>query len=362
MPSAVEQPGQRIEGYGNYGLALWKSIFLVGSSINNAGLDLFGSYSLAIFRNDVGIIIQIIIILLFIFGGIGYTCIYDIHKKVEQKFWTTVSRISRKHGWKDVSHRVEIYQISVLTKVCLWMSLIMSLSSIGVTYITEYASWAMKNNNETIKALLSADSRSDLFNGSYFNQNFYIFFSALSTRSAGFSTVDCDYLQDATKWLFIILMFIGTSPSSTGGGIRTTTLAVGCKTIGQKMRNSDDPKLFKRRISKRKSIESFQIFSIAAILIFISSILVLVFEETPLNSTAYSEFSTTNIIFEISSAFGTTGLSGGITQQLNPFSMLIIMIVMFVGQLGITNTITTFSSKYSTRKVNSFPELELVIG
>ncbi len=360
--SAIEQPGNRIQGYHNYGLALWKSIFLVGSSINNAGLDLFGSYSLAIFRNDVGILVQIIIILLFTFGGIGYTCVYDIHKKTSENFWRLISKIGRHYGWKDMSYKIEPYRISILTKICLWMALTIGISSIGITYITEYASWGMKNNNDKIQSLLSQDSLKNVFNNSIFSQNFYIFFSALSTRSAGFTTVDCNYLQDATKWLFIILMFIGTSPSSTGGGIRTTTLAIGFKTIIQRMKNGDDPSLFKRRISKTKSIESFQIFSISAILIFIATILVLVFDNDQLNTQQNAVISTTNVIFELSSSFGTTGLSAGVTNSLNWFSMLIIMIIMFVGQLGITNTITAFSSKYSTRKVNSFPDLELVLG
>lgn len=350
--SAVEIEGTRIEGYNDYGIALWKGLFLSCSSINNAGFDLFGSYSIAIFRNGVGIIIQLMILFLFIFGGIGYICIYDIHRIISIKFWRNKTRLYEKIFKTKFIYSNMDKRISVTTKVCLWSALIVGFSSIVISFFSEYVSTQF-NENTTI-SLVSEESLKTYFDNSWFNTNFSILFNSLSTRSAGYSTINCDQLQASTKWIFIVLMYIGTSPASTGGGIRTTTLAVIIKAFSQKITNIDNPQIQKRRIPKRMVIEAFQISTMALIMILSFSIFSMIFNDF--------ESSFTKVIFEMASAFGTTGLSTGITSQFNSFSMVLIIILMFVGQLGITNTLTTFSGKYTQGKVNGYPNIEMKIG
>ena len=355
--SAIGIANTNIEGYQNYGMALWKSLFLVGSSINNAGFDLFGSYSIAIFRNGVGIIIQIMIMILFIFGGIGYICIYDIHSKTKyylSKVWNLISFKYFRNKYKLVIERPDNF--SIFTKICLWSALAFTLISIILGFAFEYVSSYFLSEKDKIRSLTSKESLNSLFDGSGWNQNFSIIFNALSTRSAGYCTINCDDLQVSTKWLYILLMFIGTSPASTGGGIRTTTLVVSIKALTQKARNLESATIYKKRIPKKLIIESFQIFFIATIMIIFSTILFFIFEKDE------NIKDTSDVIFEIASSFGTTGLSTGITSNLNWFSLLLLIIIMFIGQLGITNMLTSLSSKYSYRNANSYPDLDLKIG
>lgn len=341
-----------IDGYHNYGVALWKSLFLSCSSINNAGFDLFGSYSISIFRNGIGIIMQLLILILFIFGGIGYVCIYDIHKLIYIKFWSKFGKLYKKIYKQNFSYSNNDKKISITTKVCLWASLIIGITSIIITFFSEYIS--AKFNGNSNGTIVSKYSTNLYFDGNWFNTNFALFFNSLSTRSAGYATINCNQLQISTKWIFIVLMFIGTSPSSTGGGIRTTTLVVSIKSFSQKITNIDNPKLFKRRIPKRMVIESFQTITIALSMILLFSVLSTIFNDF--------ESSFTNVVFEMASAFGTAGLSTGITTEFSEFSLILIIILMFIGQLGITNTLTTFNGKYTKGKVNGYPNIEMKVG
>ena len=355
--SAISITNTNIEGYHNYGISLWKSLFLVGSSINNAGFDLFGSYSIAIFRNGVGILVQIMIMILFIFGGIGYICIYDIHSKIKyylSRLWNLISFKYFKNKYKIIIERLDNF--SIFTKICLWSALVFALISIIFAFAFEYISSNFLSQSDQIRSLTSEQSLNYLFDGSRWNQNFSIIFNSLSTRSAGYCTVNCDDLQSSTKWLYILLMFIGTSPASTGGGIRTTTLTVSIKALTQKARNLESATIYKKRIPKKSVIESFQIFFIATIMIIFSTVIFFIFEESENIKDA------TDVVFEIASSFGTTGLSSGITSNLNWFSLLLLIIIMFIGQLGISNTLTSLSSKYSYRNANSYPDLDLKIG
>lgn len=341
-----------IDGYHNYRVAFWKSLFLSCSSINNAGFDLFGSFSISIFRNDVGIIMQLLILILFIIGGVGYVCIYDIHRIIHVKFWNRFGKLHKKIYKRNFVYSNNDNKLSITTKVCLWAALIIGLLSIIVTVFTEYVS--AKYNGNVNTTIVSDYSTNTYFNGNWFNTNFALFFNALSTRSAGYSTINCNQLQVATKWIFIVLMFIGTSPSSTGGGIRTTTLVISLKSFSQKITNIDNPKLFKRRIPKRMVIESFQIIAIAISMILLFSII------SSLVNDFESSFS--KVVFEMASAFGTAGLSTGITNEFSNFSLVLIIILMFIGQLGITNTLTVFNGKYTKGKVNGYPNIEIKVG
>ncbi|TNK90127.1 cation transporter, partial [Mycoplasmopsis pullorum] len=190
-------------------------------------------------------------------------------------------------------------------------------------------------------------------NGSIFAKSFALFFCSLSTRSAGFSFIDMSQLNSNTALILLIMMFIGAAPASTGGGIRTTTFAIIVAMLFNKILGKPRTRMFKRTISLETEKQALLVFVISIfLLIIISLICSTSFESYGGNiKTHYSKvndglqskedqyFSMTQIIFEVSSAFGTTGLSTGMTKYFNIESKIALTLLMFIGQFGISSTI-----------------------
>ena len=149
-------------------------------------------------------------------------------------------------------------------------------------------------------------------------------FQSVTTRTAGFNTCDLSHLSSATIFLFMLLMFIGASPGSTGGGIKTTTLSILWATLFSGFRQKEHIELHKRTIPP----EVIQ----KAITLFISSLMIISFFALLLLHMEKGNFM--DILFEIVSAFGTVGLSMGITPILSLPGKLIITALMFIGRLG----------------------------
>ncbi len=334
--------------YHNYGLALWTGIFHSVSSMNNAGFDIFGPNSLGIYRNDLGTIIQYITILEFILGGIGYPVIYDICEAINCKI-----------------HR-RYFRFSLFTKTTLITYFIVGVMGLIFSFAFEFGVsgglinkvdfiinelQAQQTNLNGIDAHIYDKLQTYYGDASMWNKITSVAFGSLSTRSAGFATVNQSALTDATKWVYISLMFVGCSPSSTGGGIRVTTLAVIVMTMIARIKGSNNTRLFNRWIPKQTVVDSFIIFAVSS-----SLIVLFVLINYPIINSVNTTYSITDIFFEFASAFGTVGLSSGVTGLLNNYSlssfatMAFLSITMIVGQLGVTTTIFMFrNSKKSTR-------------
>jgi trk system potassium uptake protein TrkH len=173
-------------------------------------------------------------------------------------------------------------------------------------------------------------------------------FQALTPRTAGFNTLAIDQLHQATWFFMVILMFIGASPSSTGGGVKTTTFGVMLATIIATIKGKDDVEFFERRIPRDLVYKAITIITFGLGWVgFVSLVMSLV-----------EPYEFLRIFFEVMSAFGTVGLTTGITPDLTDISRIFLMLTMFIGRVGIlTVTVAMFktykpvSSKYIEERI-----------
>lgn len=179
---------------------------------------------------------------------------------------------------------------------------------------------------------------------------FYAFFQSTTTRNGGLATMDVSQFTDQTLLFICLLMFIGASPSSVGGGIRTTTFAVNLLFIYTFARGYKNIKVFKREILEEDVRKSFIVSLLALGICFSAVIILLIYEPFPL----------LEIIFEVSSAFGTTGLSMGITPDLGSVGKVVIIALMFIGRIGILSLLFLFTQRKEAKY--SYPKERLIIG
>jgi trk system potassium uptake protein TrkH len=249
--------------------ALGISVFHSVASFNNSGFDVLGGLrSLTQYKDDV--LLNLTTCGLIIFGGLGFFVIQEIiHKRSYKKF-------------------------SLHAKVVITMTISLLIVGTLLLKITEDISW------------LGA------------------FFFSTSARTAGFATYQTGSFTNAGLFALIILMFIGASPASTGGGIKTTTAFTLAKSA-YSMATNKHCTAYKRKIPNEVVSKAFIITLLASTVVCINSFLLCVIEP---------QFTFLQVLFEVVSAFGTVGLSTGITPDLSELSKTIIILTMFIGRLG----------------------------
>ena len=154
-------------------------------------------------------------------------------------------------------------------------------------------------------------------------------FLSTTARTAGFNTTDMTRLAPPTKFLTTVLMFVGASPGSTGGGIKTVTVAVIVTGIWSALRGRAEPQAFRRRIARDILERAFTV--LAVVVLWIASVSMV------LSAWGFAEgarYTFLDVLFETTSAFGTVGLSTGATPLLNTFGRILIIVTMFVGRVG----------------------------
>ncbi len=295
--------------------SLWNGLFHAVSAINNAGFDVTGN-SLIPFVHDQ--YIQIIFIFLIIFGGIGFPVIIEVEQYIRNK-------IQKKN-----------FRFSLFSKITVTTYFSVTLIGLFLIIVSELGNPATLANAEY----------------TFFDKFFIALYQTVTTRNAGFSTVEIASFKDTSTFIMTILMFIGASPSSTGGGIRTVTLAVLLLHAYQKAVGYDNVQAFKRTIPNNLVQKAFVTFLIALILIVSSSLAIAVVDNISIQSS----------IFEVASAFGTTGLSLGITSELSYFSKIIITIIMFIGQIGVSTTVLIFITRRRKSRSYKYAEEGVLIG
>ncbi|MBC8015913.1 MAG: Trk family potassium uptake protein [Sporomusaceae bacterium] len=278
------------------------------SSFCNAGFDLFGEFrSLTNYVDD--ITVNLTISSLIILGGIGFTVMFDM--------------------W---NHR-QWSKLALHTKLVLVTTTVLLASGTVIIFLLEM------NNPNTIGQL----SWQGKILGSYFQ--------SVSPRTAGYNTVDIGKLHDATIFFMVVLMFIGASPTSTGGGIKTSTLGVLIAAVWALIRGKQDAELFERRIPQQLIYKAFTIFFIAATLVIFVTMMMSITESAPF----------LRILFEVVSAFGTVGLTTGITTGLTDYGKVWIIITMFAGRVGPVTLALALALR--TRKgMVHYPEGKIIIG
>ena len=293
----------------------WQEAYLQGffasvSATTNAGFDITGK-SLIPFADDYFVLTLNIV--LFMIGSIGFPVLIE------------VSQWLRKKGKMP-------FRFSLFTKLTTVTFMILIVIGFIFIYLLEHS------HSFTEKTWL----------GSFVHSLFY----SISSRTGGMAISDINEFSVPTILLLSILMFIGASPSSAGGGIRTTTFAVMLLTVYNYAIGNRSIKIFKREIDEEDIIKSFIVFTTGTILCS-ASVIILAFIE--------SDFSLMEIIFEASSAFGTVGLSLGITPDLSTGGKVVIMILMFIGKIGMF-TFLFFMGGKPEKESYHYPKERIIIG
>ncbi|MEG1519656.1 MAG: TrkH family potassium uptake protein, partial [Clostridia bacterium] len=266
---------------------LWMGVFHSISSFCNAGFDLVGTGSSLVTLYDRPVII-LTTSLLIILGGIGFMVINDffVHKKEHRKF-------------------------SLHTKVALFMTaFLLTFGTVGYCFLE----W---NNPNTMG------------NMSFLNKILSAFFQSVTARTAGFNSIPQGELTTVSKILTNSLMFIGASPGGTGGGIKTTTFFVVVAMFFAGARGKEEIVAFKHSIKVKTALKSFSILVLGLLIVLTTTSIVYHFEQLVSVGVSYSD-----ALFESFSAFGTVGLSVGITPTLSDPSLITIAFCMFLGRLG----------------------------
>ncbi|MCZ2258951.1 TrkH family potassium uptake protein [Sporosarcina sp. G11-34] len=295
--------------YDTFGEAFLNGIFMSVSATTNTGFDITGE-SLMLYFDDY--FIQTITMLLIILGAIGFPVLIEV-----KSFF---------------SKKVPNFRFSLFTKI--------TTATFGILLI-----WGAF----LIFILESMNS----FKGMALHEKvFTALFHSVSSRSAGLTTFDVTKFSDATDLVISSLMFIGASPSSVGGGIRTTTFAIAILFLINFARGNEVIHIFKRQIKLIDIFRAYAVILLAVLMVFIAMILLLITEP---------EMSVIALLFEITSAFGTCGMSLGITADLSVAGKVIIMILMFIGRVGLISFLFTLGGK--TKKMHyHFPKERVIIG
>ena len=185
------------------------------------------------------------------------------------------------------------------------------------------------------------------------------FLESVTPRTAGFNTVPTNELRPATKWVFTALMFIGASPGGTGGGVKTTTVALLLLTALAILRRRSSIDIWHRRIAPTDVMRAASVFVLACFVVAFSVTALLLTERGALASVEDGS-QPSDYIFESLSAFGTVGLSTGVTGKLTPAGRLVIMLTMFLGRIG-PLTLAVASGRFLTLHY-TYPEARVTIG
>lgn len=271
------------------------SIFHSVASFNNAGFDILGGFRGMIpYQNNV--FLNIVTSLLIIFGGLGFLVILDILKKRSFK------------------------KLYLHSKVVITTSLVLLVIGTLSLKFSEDITW------------IGA------------------FFHSVSARTAGFSTYPIGGFTNAGLFCLIILMFIGASPGSTGGGIKTSTIFV-LINAAKSATTNQHCFAFKRKIPTEAIYKAFTIFFLSIVVVCIGTFLLCILQP---------EYTFMQLFFEITSAFGTVGLSTGITPDLSIASKAVVIITMFTGRLGALTIASIWMFKTPAKAV--FTEENITIG
>jgi trk system potassium uptake protein TrkH len=279
-----------LPGYGVQ-RSLFLAIFHTISAFCNAGFSLFSDSFVSYQGNWV---LNLVVCFLIVAGGIGFLVLFELKRK-----------ISIKH--------------SALSRLSLHSKLVLSTTAILIfmgTLLILGMEW--KNTLEPL-------SIPDRFMGALFQ--------SVTARTAGFNTVPIGNMANETLFFIMLLMFIGASPGSCGGGVKTTSFATLVMLGISRFHGKDRPQLFKRSISADSIGKAVSVVMLSALVICVGIMLLLITELGNVGHPA-SRGKFLELLFEVVSAFGTVGLSTGVTAGLTEMGKVILSCVMFVGRLG----------------------------
>jgi len=291
------------------GQAIYFGMFHAISNFNNAGFDLMGEFS-SLTRYVEDPTVTLVVCLMITLGGIGFMVVNELYEYRHTR------------------------RLSLHTKVVLATSAFLVVAGTALILLLEY------NNPKTLQPLTPM------------GKLLASLFQSVSPRTAGSNTLVIPDLQQSTLFLIIILMFIGASPGSTGGGIKTTTFATLIGAVVAQVKGKEDVIFFRQRILPHMIYKSLTVTMSGLALVMLVTMILTVTE-------AGAEFLT--VLFEATSAFGTVGLSMGLTPTLSPIGKVIIALTMFAGRLG-PLTIAFALAQRKQKEYYRYPKGKIMIG
>lgn len=281
------------------------SLFHSVSAFNNAGFSLF-SDNLMSYSHDG--LVNLVITLLIITGGLGFTVLVDL---------------ANKRNFKN---------LKLHSKIMLIGTFVLNVTAILFLFLLEYS------NEATIGTMPLGEKL------------WVSYFQGISPRTAGFNTIDIGGMTDGSLLLIMLLMFIGAGSASTGSGIKVTTFIVIVWSVFAYIRGRKEPVMFERTIHQTVVFKSLAVMMIGLFFVFLTAFLLTVTEDASLSM----------ILFESFSAFGTVGLSMGLTPDLSNAGRLLVIILMFIGRIGPLTLAFSFA-RTRTAKIR-YPEEDIFIG
>ena len=293
----------------------WYSIFHAISAFCNAGFDLMGNVtgpysSLMYYVNNTTITLAISALI--ILGGLGFPVILDIVK-------------NKKISKLNMHSKIVLISTSILIVVGMLFILIVEYKNVGTL------------GNLSLKGKILAS-----------------LFQSVTIRTAGFATIDLTILHQATLFIMMIFMFVGASPASTGGGVKTTTIAVLILTVKSFLLGKEDIEVFGRRITSSTVRKSVGIFFVGVLAVLTGILLIVLIEP---------KFDLLEASFEVVSALATVGLSIGGSSNLTFIGKLLIVIYMFMGRVGLLTIFLALVAKNTVNKQQiRYPEGRIIVG
>lgn len=288
--------------------AMYNSVFHSVSAFCNAGFSLFSDSMMQFVDSP---LLNLTITGLILLGGIGFAVMIDLYRYV--------FRLDR------------VRKLSLHTKIVLIVSGTLILGGFLSFFIAEYH--GVMQGFSISRRLMSS------------------WFQSVTARTAGFNTLDISRISPASVLVFLSLMFIGASPGSTGGGIKTTTFAVLMLSLSSLLRGRRELSLYNRRIALSNFREATSLITLSGIIIFCVVFVLFLVESLPFD----------RLFFEAISAFGTVGLSMGITDSLSTAGRLLITLLMYIGRIGPLTLIYALSMRKHQPNI-TYAEEKIAVG
>jgi trk system potassium uptake protein TrkH len=319
-------PGWDSNGHDQWFCSIFHSI----SAFCNAGFSLFGD-SLIGYNKSWGV--YVVVCPLIILGGLGFSVLYNMANIIVDR----VKRFFKR--WANKHYRISM---AVPKKMRLQTKIVLSVSAglivLGALAILVFERYASGGDSAEKAGILGA------------------LFQSITARTAGFNTVDISAMSVSSKFVLILLMFVGGSPGSTAGGIKTVTLAVIIMTVLAALRKRQDVEMFKRSIRIVVVGRAITVTLLFVVVLFGATLALSITENGNPNG-----FSMSDIMFEAGSALGTVGLTTGITRFLTDAGKLIIIAAMLIGRLGPLTLLAALT--FNLKPVRySYPEEAVIVG
>jgi Trk-type K+ transport system membrane component len=269
---------------------------------------------------------HLIIAALIVLGGMGFPIAFNVFAYIRGKAYLIRSRLL---GMPLEGHRTRIMEVN--SKIALWTTLILLVSGTILYFVFEYNA-SLKEHDTLLGKIVTS------------------IFGSVTPRTAGFNTVNMQALSLPTVMIYLLLMWIGASPSSTGGGIKTTTIAVAILNLRALITGNNRMEVFRTQISESSINRAFAVILISLLVIGLAVLLV---------SVTDAQFKLIEISFEAFSAFATVGLSLGITPQLSDPGKIIFIVTMFIGRIGSLTLLMAFAAQ-PKRQLHQYPVEEIL--